>query len=239
MMKLNILILNELFFRCWPQKIMPTVREFFRERFQHHLTIYRHPTTQAFSFMICDILLLADPFFKLSTEDEMKGGCKDDPILYLPISRANLNPISYWKLDDSILDLIHKSTDPNLLPARQLINRLKSRKLYKLCGELDIEDEVWENKLWHMTEDDIISKLLKFSDCSGEPPIHMEEYFIIVEKRSIHHGMGATDRKSRMGNSCGTVTRCSLLLTHRDSFKLRSCQLCTICERSNRPHQRP
>ncbi|KAL3795870.1 hypothetical protein HJC23_002141 [Cyclotella cryptica] len=178
---------------CWPQKIMPTVREFFRERFQHHLAIYRHPTTQACSFMICDILLLADPFFTLSTENEMNGHGEDDPILYLPISRTNLNPNSYWRLDDSILDLIHKSTDPNLRPARQLINRLKSRKLYKLCGEVDIENEAWENELWHMAEDDIVSKLLKVSDCSAEAPIDMEEYFIIVEKRSIHHGMGATD----------------------------------------------
>lgn len=68
--------------------------------------------------MICDILLLADPFLTLSTENELiEHAIKNDNIVY-------------WKLDESVFDLIHKSTDPNLLPARQLIHRTKRSKLY-------------------------------------------------------------------------------------------------------------
>jgi hypothetical protein len=139
--------------------------------------------------MICDILLLADPFLKLSTENELIEQANNDNIAYLPISRANTNPNSYWKLDDSVFDLIHKSTDPNLLPARQLIHRMKRRKLYKLCGEHDIEDEEWEKKLWAMNEDEIVSKMLERHNSS----IKIKKHFIIIEKRDIHHGMGASD----------------------------------------------
>ena len=174
---------------CWPQKIMPTVREFFRERFLHHMNIYRHPTTQACSFMICDLLLLADPFLKLSTENELENQTDNNDVMYLPISRANINPKSYWKLDDSVFDLIHKSTDPNLRPARQLINRMKSRKLYKLCGEHDVGEEKWETVLWDMKEDDIIINMLRLNDSC----VPIEKHYIIVEKRDIHHGMGRVD----------------------------------------------
>lgn len=168
---------------------MPTVREFFRERFLHHMNIYRHPTTQACSFMICDLLLLADPFLKLSTENELENQTDNNDVMYLPISRANINPKSYWKLDDSVFDLIHKSTDPNLRPARHLINRMKSRKLYKLCGEHDVGEEKWETVLWDMKEDDIIINMLRLNDSC----VPIEKHYIIVEKRDIHHGMGRVD----------------------------------------------
>lgn len=139
--------------------------------------------------MICDILLLAEPHIKLSTENELEEKADNSNIMHLPISRANTNPNSYWKLDDSIFDLIHKSTDANLKPARQLINRMKSRKLYKLCGEQDIEDEEWENALWDMKENDIVSEMLRLNESSVE----LKKHYIIIEKRTIHHGMGATD----------------------------------------------
>jgi hypothetical protein len=139
--------------------------------------------------MVCDILILADPHLKLSTENELAEQVDNDNITHLSISRANNNPNSYLKLDDSIFDLIHKSTDPNLRPARQLINRMKRRKLYKLCGELDIEDEGWEHLLWEMTETEITSEIMLFNDSSVE----IQDHSIIVEKRGIHHGMGAVD----------------------------------------------
>ena len=203
---------------------MPTVREFFRERFQHHLTIYRHPTTQACSFMICDILLLADPYLMLSTENELSEQPVDnDDILHLPISRANINPNSYWKLDDSILDLIHKSSDPNLRPARQLINRMKSRKLYRLCGEHDIQDEEWEKQLWNMKEDEIVSDLLKLNDGA----VDIEDHYIIIEKRGIHHGMGATDPVSCVrfvqGNDISQLNRAPDELPTAVQLKVHAC----------------
>jgi hypothetical protein len=139
--------------------------------------------------MVCDVLLLAEPYLKLSTENELTEQVDNDNITYLPISRANNNPNSYLKLDDSIFDLIHKSTDPNLRPARRLINRMKSRKLYKLCGEQDIEDEEWQNHLWEMTETEIVSKIVSLNNSTFE----IQDHFMIVEKRSIHHGMGAVD----------------------------------------------
>ena len=76
------------------------------------------PSTKSYrANMISDILALADPYYRL-------------PGTKLPISLAMANPDAYVKLKDSIIDIIELTDDDYLQPARELIERYRSRKLY-------------------------------------------------------------------------------------------------------------
>lgn len=46
------------------------------------------------------------------------------------------DPSAFLGLDDTILHRLQFATEPALAPARALINRLRRRQLYPLCGEL-------------------------------------------------------------------------------------------------------
>ena len=183
---------------CYPEKMVQNAMAFFKQRFKNHQMLYTHQATNAACYMVCDILLLAEPTFRISTkrEDERdeKKKSRDDKILRLPISRANTNANSYLKLKDSVLDIIAMTEDPKLLKARKLVNRLQSHNLYKRVVEQPIPgkpgtfEESWHGKVWNMSEEDIINALVKHGQICGEG-MGLQAQDIIVEKRKIHHGM--------------------------------------------------
>jgi HD superfamily phosphohydrolase len=196
---------------CYPEKMVHNAMAFFKQRFRNHQKLYTHHNTNAASYMICDILLLADPFFFLPTADEGDDFEMNSPEnatkLKLPVSRANVNPQSYLLLRDSILDVIAATEDVNLRPARILINRFRSHKLYKKVSEQAIVshdgkevDIPWQRKLWNMDESEIVSQIVKCSRLknSNDNSLDLSEDDVIVEKRQIHHGMGAENPVSSM-----------------------------------------
>eukprot|EP00979_Chaetoceros_neogracilis_P013560 scaffold3905_cov251-Chaetoceros_neogracile.AAC.1 len=195
---------------CYPEKMVHNAMAFFKQRFRNHQKLYTHHTTNAASYMICDILLLADPFFRLSTADEGDDISKileNETKLKLPISRANVNPHSYLLLKDSILDVIAATEDLNLRPARILINRFRSHKLYKRVAQQAIVsnngkdiDIPWQRRLWDMEESKITEEIVKWSSLKSSKTcsIDLSEDDVVVEKRKIHHGMGEENPVSSM-----------------------------------------
>jgi deoxynucleoside triphosphate triphosphohydrolase SAMHD1 len=176
---------------------------FFKSRFRNHEYLYTHHNTNAASYMICDILLLADPFLRLSTfnegDDSNPRNDRDDfkSSLKLPISRANLHPQSYLLLTDSILDVIAANDSPELKSSRLLLNRYRSHMLYKKIADKPISSSddskgfkyLWEEKLWNTPDEEIASTILKMGRLENAS-FHVSEDDIIVEKRQIHHGKG-------------------------------------------------
>lgn len=189
---------------CYPTKMVQNAMNFFKSRFRNHEYLYTHHNTNAASYMICDILLLADPFLRLSTFNEGDDSSPGDDTgnsescVKLPISRAYLHPQSYLLLADSILDVIATNDSPELKPARLLLNRYRSHMMYKKIAEKPISSNddskgfkyAWEEELWNMPDEEIASTILKMGRLENAS-FQVSEDDIIVEKRQIHHGKGA------------------------------------------------
>ena len=200
---------------CYPEKMVHNAMAFFKQRFRNHQKLYTHHTTNAASYMICDILLLADPFLRLPTSNEGDDFStkilENETKLKLPISRANVNPNSYLLLKDSILDVIAATEESNLRPARILINRFRSHKLYKKVAQQAIIsnngkdiDVPWQDRLWTMEESEITKQIVKCSGLKSSKTrsINLSEDDVVVEKRKIHHGMGDENRKQNLFLGC-------------------------------------
>ena len=194
---------------CYPEKMVHHTMNFFKNRFRNHEKLYTHSNTVAASYMVCDILLLADPFIKLSTKCEGDGTSNEKidstDELMLPISRANLNAESYLRLKDSILDIIDVSNSPDLAPARKLLNRYRAHKIYKKVAECKVIssngkdiDHPWQRDLWKMGELEMSEKIVQCGQLHKDSTIQLKDDDIIIEKRTIHHGMKADNPVSSM-----------------------------------------
>lgn len=145
---------------CYPKKRVVKALDFFKTRFRLHTDVYTHKTNKAAEMMHCDVFVLANPYIKV------RGNiCAQDD--FRSISTAVTSPDAYLRLDDSIIDIISASDDPNLKPAQALIERIRSRKLYKcLCSERLSRKK--DKRVWQMNddevEDQVCSELLEIRD---------------------------------------------------------------------------
>mmetsp|Transcript_8531 Transcript_8531/g.18453 ORF Transcript_8531/g.18453 Transcript_8531/m.18453 type:complete len:701 (-) Transcript_8531:93-2195(-) len=183
---------------CYPDSMVQNIMSFFEKRFEEHQRTYTHGKNQASNYMICDILLLAEPYFSISAMNDGKDMFAPDPpvaaVTKLPISRAMVNPDTYLELTDSVLDKIMNTDRDELRSARILIKRYRSHEIYKRIRSNDgdaIGDEPWQQKLWNMDEAEIIDEILKRSehDMADDDDKTLKRHDIIIEKRKIHHGM--------------------------------------------------
>ena len=167
-------------------KTVNTAMSFFRQRFNNYKNIYEHHKTKAASYMISDIMALADPYYRL-------------PGSKLPISLAMSNPDAYVKLKDSIIDVIDLTDDENLQPAKELIERYRGRKLYKRVAEQPVSLNVaWTERLWHMDQEAIVEGMLELSDRS----MNLSSSDIIIDKMEMHFGMKEENRKFQVTCVC-------------------------------------
>lgn len=167
---------------CYPEKCAEMCVAFFHLRFKLHSTVYTHKTTQASTFMIADVMALADPYFRLQPFGGGQG---------LPLSRAMCDPNVYVRLRDSVIDLIEFNADTRLGPAQDVIHRLRCRNLYKCVAsrKINVEDDL-DSTLWAKTEDEIEQELLQIRG-TYENDVGLDPGDILVERRKIH--MGAKD----------------------------------------------
>jgi len=184
---------------CYPEKVVDESLNFFKKRLDLFTKIYKHKTCSAATFMICDAMCYADPFFRLPVDtsnnnrrDSCTGQLKRD---YdgLPISRAMIEPAMYKDLDDSILKIIlnESKTNPDLEKAGRLIRRLKCRDLYKCAGikRINMESQ-FDVQLWSKTEDQIKSDMVDRVAYGSKNGERLERDDFIVEKCDIHYGSG-------------------------------------------------
>jgi HD superfamily phosphohydrolase len=173
-------------------KTINTAMSFFRHRFNNYKNIYEHHKTKASSYMISDIFALADPYYRL-------------PSSKLPISLAMCNPDAYLKLKDSIIDIIESTDDEHLQPAKELIERYRSRNLYKRVAEQPISTNLaWATTLWEMDEEEITHELV-IRSCTD-----VSSSDIIVEKIDMHFGMKEENRKFEATQLFHAVTKVNL-----------------------------
>ncbi|XP_049326802.1 deoxynucleoside triphosphate triphosphohydrolase SAMHD1-like [Astyanax mexicanus] len=121
---------------CIRDKEAMNMYELFHIRSHLHHNFYHHRVTKAVENMIVNALIAADK--------------------KLAISAAVKDPSAYMKLTDFILQQILDSTDPELSTAREIVERLSKRDLYKFidgktCKPKDVKHldsaEKWKAKL--------------------------------------------------------------------------------------------
>ena len=148
---------------CYNIKEAWNIYELFHTRFTLHRRAYQHKVSMLIEHMICEALVLANPFITV------KGKYGKDTKL----SEASNDVVAYCKYSDYIINLIQHSDLENLKPAKNIINRVNKRDLYKFIGELngDIDCEI------------VLNKLLKKNE-------KLNSKSLLIYKTSINYGRG-------------------------------------------------
>lgn len=104
------------------------------KRMSLHKKLYQHRKVKIFDEMFIDMMVAADPFLLFQTRS---GGA-------VPLSQVTSDTVAFLRTyDEEILRRIEESTEPGMLTAQQLLNRINWRDCYKIVGseELGLGDQ--------------------------------------------------------------------------------------------------
>ncbi|XP_072371322.1 deoxynucleoside triphosphate triphosphohydrolase SAMHD1-like [Scyliorhinus torazame] len=116
---------------CTRDKEVGDLYNMFHTRNTLHRRAYQHRVSNIIESMITEALLLADPHIKISGANGKR----------YKISTAIDDMVAYTKLTDAIFQQILNSSKPELEPAREILNNIICRKLYKWIGQTQPEAE--------------------------------------------------------------------------------------------------
>ncbi len=179
---------------CIHKKEAFNLYEFFRLRYRLHKQIYNHPAVKSHEYMISDIIEYLD-----------------DSLL---IKESINNPEDFSKYTDSILDSVYFIPENNnVKKAKELIDRIKRRDLYKFINEYIITDKeeynikknnILENLKNHKIENEIIIHELNIGlSGSGINPIENIRFY---DKHDNNIKINPSDISLFIGNECREFT---------------------------------
>ncbi|KAM3583590.1 hypothetical protein VKS41_004497 [Umbelopsis sp. WA50703] len=147
---------------CYHEKEVYNLYEIFHTRYSLFKQMYTHRKAKAVECMITDVLLEADPVLKISEK-------VDDEYEYL-------------KLTDDILKTIQFSECEELKKARQIIKRIRTRKLYRFVDEFLIPAGMER----HLTKEKITAQeLISYQSDNAK----LTEEDVIIEWLVINYAM--------------------------------------------------
>nr|XP_039269669.1 deoxynucleoside triphosphate triphosphohydrolase SAMHD1-like [Styela clava] len=109
---------------CARDKESYNLYEMFHTRSVLHRRAYQHRVANAIDHMICDAMVLAEPYIKYVGT----GGVE------CSVSECVNDPVAFTKLNDNIFDKILHSNEKQLEPARKILERILRRQLYQIIG---------------------------------------------------------------------------------------------------------
>ncbi|KQK02333.1 deoxynucleoside triphosphate triphosphohydrolase SAMHD1 homolog isoform X2 [Brachypodium distachyon] len=110
---------------CYPAKDYLSIHKLFTTRADLHRTVYTHAKVKAVELMLVDALVEAND--------------------YLGISLHAQDPEDFWKLDDTIVKSIETAPNDELKKAKEIIQRIRRRELYKFCNQYSVPKDKLEN----------------------------------------------------------------------------------------------
>ncbi|XP_031564005.1 deoxynucleoside triphosphate triphosphohydrolase SAMHD1-like isoform X3 [Actinia tenebrosa] len=153
---------------CYRDIAAGNIYDLFHTRLSIHKKACQHKTVNAIEMMITEALVKADPHFKIKGENGREPST---------ISTAIDDMVAYTKLTDHVYYEILYSTKDELKEAREILQNIEQRKLYKFIGytipkdnpdekgvpamRKEIFDIVKENAE-ELKEDDIVVQLTPF-----------------------------------------------------------------------------
>ncbi|PSR84845.1 Deoxynucleoside triphosphate triphosphohydrolase [Actinidia chinensis var. chinensis] len=154
---------------CYHAKEHLTIHKLFISRADLRRTVYVHTKVKAIDLMIVDALTKANDTLKIASKIQ--------------------DPDEYWKLDDTIIKTIETDPNPALKESKDLILRIRRRKLYKFCKKFVVP----KDKLEHfkkVTPQDII--------CSQKNGVSLKEEDIAVSNVKIDLTRGTNNPVDRV-----------------------------------------
>eukprot|EP00939_MAST-03C_sp_MAST-3C-sp1_P002569 g2569.t1 len=160
--------------------------ELFHTRYNLHKRAYQHRVGRAVEAMITDALIFADDHINLASEEDEEQ--------VIRMSQAFEKPATYTNLTDSILHVIEyeakqKGAHEGLKSARNLLRRVKRRKLYSHIGEKLLDPREWGGKSNGVIKRTILSEVLRNVDEKANR-IGLLQAGIYVDVVKINYGMG-------------------------------------------------
>ncbi len=157
---------------CYNKKEAWNVYELFHTRFTLHRRAYQHRVSMLVEHMLCEALLLADPYITVTGTNGKLTKLSESPN----------DMVAYCKISDYIIHLIEYSNTNELEPARNLINRIRKRSFYTFIGELNNNNISCENLLTELIQNN--KKL--------------DSKSLLIYKNSINHGTGSKNPVDRV-----------------------------------------
>ncbi|KAG8218176.1 hypothetical protein J3R82DRAFT_3727 [Butyriboletus roseoflavus] len=157
---------------CYDIKDANQIYELFYTRFSLHKRIYNHKTTKSIEHMVIDALLEAEPHLKIANLVE--------------------NPKRYVYLTDNLLNTIEASTDKELESARAIIERIRTRDVYKVVDYKVFPHHAKTMIETHVTREAIVA-MAKSGVLTGvdeELVAQLKPSHIAVTCSPLHYGKG-------------------------------------------------
>ena len=168
---------------CVREKEIFNLYELFHIRWSLHHRVYQHKTTKVIERMLCEALSQVDETFN--------------------ISRSVDDQEEYTNLTDSIILEILRSKDKSkeVNDAQQILRKIQTRQVYKLCGQVNAfqEDSAGSTEqlkeqrkeVFEKEESKIAEEILDSCDEDEKGVISSSDIF--VHKVSISYGMKGND----------------------------------------------
>jgi len=121
---------------CFPDKMIASLLNVFRARFDLHKHVYQHRVVKAYEMMLADALILANKHIKIGKCKSL-AGCVDDMQAYTILSDAIVDHIVCMSYED--IPFANKKRD--LVAARDIVHRMNTRQFYKCVGSV-----IWDKK---------------------------------------------------------------------------------------------
>lgn len=118
---------NEL---CYPEKEVYTIYEMFHTRYRLHKEIYTHPCIQQLEYMYLDVLN------EINSILDIKGSID--------------NPKKFLKITDNIFNIIEFLDDKKFDKAREIMDKIKHRKMYKFVEEINVDTKNIEETIFNL-----------------------------------------------------------------------------------------
>ncbi|CAG8591211.1 4571_t:CDS:10, partial [Cetraspora pellucida] len=160
LMKFSYVIDNQIVYH---HKEYFNIYEMFHTRYSLYKRVYTHRVTRALNFMMRDALLKANPIYHFEN--------------------VIFDPEEYIKLNDSILYEIEYSEKPELKESKEIIKRIRQRKLYKFVNECIIP----HNRI-DITNENLNEREIASHHNNGS--IHLSEDDIILDWQNLNYTKG-------------------------------------------------
>ncbi|XP_036447116.1 deoxynucleoside triphosphate triphosphohydrolase SAMHD1, partial [Colossoma macropomum] len=152
---------------CSREKEVGNLYDMFYMRYRLHCKAYQHKVGNIIEFMITEALVKADPHIEIEgSEGKM-----------FKMSEAIEDMEAYTKLTDHIFEQILYSSNPKLSEAKNILQKIISRQLYKCVGQITPETvlEASQEKLKEYS-----SEVAKAKQSSNDVDLESEDFIVRV-----------------------------------------------------------
>jgi hypothetical protein len=140
---------------CYPEKMIHEALNVFGVRFKMHDLVYQNKAVKSIEYMLTDALVAADDYIRLEGSKTARN-----PDGKYKLSECIFDMAAMSNLQDSVKYLIASDPRPELKPAKEILNRIKTRNLYSCVGFVRMKLDKYKT----LNKDEIAEELVRISE---------------------------------------------------------------------------